>query len=174
MIGWALEVPAVAAESTDMDGGKLIESANWYILAAVCAGGALISLLTFSSNTELIWPAWNADATASVVGGGRRLEIFSCSLRWALIFSGLANARSQRSHLKGFSPVCVKRWRLRYLDEAYPLPHFSQMYGFSPVWFLSCTINSLFLWYGLPQCLHLNTKPIHYNLSMATCYRLDR
>lgn len=53
------------------------------------------------------------------------------------------NDLSQRSHLYGFSPVCVRLCLIRLPLSVNDLLHNSHLYGFSPVWMRLCLTRSL-------------------------------
>ena len=57
-----------------------------------------------------------------------------CRFRWSERWSDLAKRRSQSSHLKGFSPVCLRMCRVSSSERAKLQLHSFQLhvYGFSP------------------------------------------
>merc|ERR1719244_1157831 len=62
-----------------------------------------------------------------------RWHLYGFSLLWMFLtcrcrFDEIENERSQNWHLYGCSPVCVRRWRVRFADRGNVLPQYLQPY----------------------------------------------
>ena len=79
--------------------------------------------------------------------------VWVCRWRFKLLFSVKHNPH--KSHLKGFSPVWVRIWFLIFSLRENLNPHTSHLKGFSPVWVRKCLFISP-LWENLnPHMSHL-------------------
>ena len=85
-----------------------------------------------------------------------------CRFRWSERWSDLAKRRSQSSHLKGFSPVCLRMCRVSSSERAKLQLHSFQLhvYGFSPAKNeQQNTLQLNYLWWRseiTPNLLHLH------------------
>jgi len=67
---------------------------------------------------------------------------FEWTLACLFFSSDLANFLPQASHVKGFSPVCVRMCVVRWSERLNDLIQILHWKGFWPVWILICLVSS--------------------------------
>ena len=77
-----------------------------------------------------------------LASGEREGRVYACLFMWRARWSDREKHLSHWPHLKGFAPVCFRKWRVSSSERAnrQPQPAQPQLYGFSPE---SCKTTSI-------------------------------